>query len=522
MKDFFSYYEILDVAENANSGAIKSAYRSKALKYHPDRVPEHLKKKSEEIFKQIQEAYDVLSDSGKRKKYDEGLKNAKGGQPPGQGSPGDPLIRVDRNYFKFENVLPSAYVSDLLVIFNEGGGTLTGAITADKPWVTVSDTSINISDYQEITITADALSLKPGFRDSALIEIRTNGGDESVTVDISVDSSPLTLFIFYVKPVAETIWARALAVILSVFILILFAVHSCNRTPVYYQPEGTTAEPFSPRYNIPKLEDFRGEWYGYLSSYKCAVLSLIPKENHLEGRIVIGGVIGKIKGEVRESGDVVFKIESYEDVFKDLIGRTVNFLKYLSLPFVGRLKQGVIEISSPESITFSRINDQSSTCLMNSLVFICEGSDKFQPISAVYDVEFETAWEAALKVLQSQKEKIRYENKEERIIITYITEHSSLLGNYAHKYVVLFNVEEKTTEVIAMQFRYEKGLIQPGFSPASNPIYTTDVYFFIPLEKEIGNTTGKSDFVIRRLYDRKSFLSKKIDRLISGCSWVLY
>ena len=159
---------------------------------------------------------------------------------------------------------------------------------------------------------------------------------------------------------------------------------------------------------------------------------------------------------------------------------------------------------------------------MNSLVFTCEGSDKFQPISAVYDVKFETAWDAVLKVLENQKEKIRYENKEERIIITYITEHSSLLGNYAHKYVILFNVEEKTTEVIAMQFRYEKGLIQSGFSSTPDTVYTTDVYFFVPLEKELIKTAGKSDFVIRRLYDRKSFLSKKIDRLISECSWVLY
>jgi len=65
------YYEILGVPKNADAAAIKKAYRSMALKFHPDRVPEAEKKEAEEKFKEISEAYGVLSDSQKRQMYDQ-------------------------------------------------------------------------------------------------------------------------------------------------------------------------------------------------------------------------------------------------------------------------------------------------------------------------------------------------------------------------------------------------------------------------------------------------------------------
>jgi molecular chaperone DnaJ len=65
------YYEILGVAKTAALADIKKAYRSLALKYHPDRVPEAEKKASEEKFKEISEAYGVLSDPQKKQTYDQ-------------------------------------------------------------------------------------------------------------------------------------------------------------------------------------------------------------------------------------------------------------------------------------------------------------------------------------------------------------------------------------------------------------------------------------------------------------------
>ena len=65
------YYEILGVKKNASLDEIKKAYRELALRYHPDRVPHEQKKEAEEKFKEISEAYAVLSDSQKRATYDE-------------------------------------------------------------------------------------------------------------------------------------------------------------------------------------------------------------------------------------------------------------------------------------------------------------------------------------------------------------------------------------------------------------------------------------------------------------------
>ncbi|MFH1777755.1 MAG: DnaJ domain-containing protein [Candidatus Omnitrophota bacterium] len=65
-----NYYHILSVAENASMVEIKRAYRKLVLKYHPDRVSEPYKKIAEEKFKQIAEAYYVLSDADRRVEYD--------------------------------------------------------------------------------------------------------------------------------------------------------------------------------------------------------------------------------------------------------------------------------------------------------------------------------------------------------------------------------------------------------------------------------------------------------------------
>ncbi|MCO8193934.1 MULTISPECIES: molecular chaperone DnaJ [Anaerofustis] len=63
------YYEVLGVDKSASEADIKKAYRKLAMKYHPDRNPGD--KEAEEKFKEINEAYEVLSDADKKAKYDQ-------------------------------------------------------------------------------------------------------------------------------------------------------------------------------------------------------------------------------------------------------------------------------------------------------------------------------------------------------------------------------------------------------------------------------------------------------------------
>uniref|UniRef100_A0A6C0ASI7 J domain-containing protein n=1 Tax=viral metagenome TaxID=1070528 RepID=A0A6C0ASI7_9ZZZZ len=101
-----NFYEILGVANDASESEIKKAYRTLSLKFHPDRNmddAETAKKK----FQEINEAYEHLSDQGKRRQYDHELKFGQGGGFPGQG-------HVPEEFTDINNIFN--------MIFGQGGG----------------------------------------------------------------------------------------------------------------------------------------------------------------------------------------------------------------------------------------------------------------------------------------------------------------------------------------------------------------------------------------------------------------
>ena len=80
------YYETLGVGKNATDEELKKAYRKLAKQYHPDANVEN-KKQAEEKFKEVSEAYEILSDKQKRQMYDQFGHNG----PEGFGGFGGPI-----------------------------------------------------------------------------------------------------------------------------------------------------------------------------------------------------------------------------------------------------------------------------------------------------------------------------------------------------------------------------------------------------------------------------------------------
>ncbi|WP_185853407.1 molecular chaperone DnaJ [Blattabacterium cuenoti] len=96
------YYEVLGVSRNASSEEIKKAYRKLAIKYHPDKNLDD-KKKAEEKFKEAAEAYEILSNSEKRQRYD------KFGHSGVKGSGSDSGMNMEDIFANFGDIFADAF-----------------------------------------------------------------------------------------------------------------------------------------------------------------------------------------------------------------------------------------------------------------------------------------------------------------------------------------------------------------------------------------------------------------------------
>ena len=175
------YYEVLGVAKGASDDEIKKAFRKLAVKYHPDKNPGN--KEAEEKFKEINEAYSVLSDKTKRSRYDQfghaGVGGDGGGDPfAGFRGANGQSFNFDFGGGGFEDILGS--------IFGFGGGGFRGARRGRD-----YRTSITI-DFEEAifgatkTISVDGnqtkLKIPAGIYDGQSIRLAGKGG-EAPTAD---------------------------------------------------------------------------------------------------------------------------------------------------------------------------------------------------------------------------------------------------------------------------------------------------------------------------------------------------
>lgn len=116
-----SYYEILELSRDASQDDIKKAYRKKALKFHPDRNPGD--PNAEKRFKEISEAYEVLSDEKKRQAYDRYGKEAFAGMGAGGPSHGaGGFSSMDEALRTFMNAFGGAGMDSIFDTYFGGAG----------------------------------------------------------------------------------------------------------------------------------------------------------------------------------------------------------------------------------------------------------------------------------------------------------------------------------------------------------------------------------------------------------------
>ena len=196
-----NYYDILGVSKNASEKDIRQAYRKLARKHHPDINPGD--KRAEAKFKQINEAYEVLSDSEKRKKYDRyGDQWKHADQFEAQHRQGGPFEWTVRREGGDRGSGFDLFggLEDLLTGFGGPGGRRRGATAAARRAelpITVTLEEALSGTKRHVTLTTDGkerrieATIPPGVNTGSVVRISLEKGEE---LFIKVTVSPHARF----------------------------------------------------------------------------------------------------------------------------------------------------------------------------------------------------------------------------------------------------------------------------------------------------------------------------------------
>jgi len=208
MSEWEDYYEILGVSPNANQKGIKKAYRDNAFIYHPDRMQglsESVRKRAEEKMKKVIQAYEILGDPQKRKKYHSEWFQKKGGIVTAQQGYQVPKPKpvVDPSIIRFVNVTPKTVRTKSFIIRNEGGPYSEINVNNPKTWVELVDyTSLTDSDQLPLEVRIKAEGEDWGKTYSEVIRVRLDNEETQVRVELRTKPKPVRKKP-YVGPVSQ-------------------------------------------------------------------------------------------------------------------------------------------------------------------------------------------------------------------------------------------------------------------------------------------------------------------------------
>lgn len=202
--EYKDYYKILGVDKNASQDEIKKAYRKLAVKYHPDRNPDD--KEAENKFKDISEAYEVLGDPEKRKKYDKLGSRYKEYERAGQsgdfdfsqwanmGGPGGGRTYTQYSTEDFEDLFGGGGFSDFFeTIFGGefggrrrgggagfgggfGGGAPKGQDLKAEMDITLQEAYQGTTKQFEVNGQKLRINIKPGIKNGQELRLKGKGG----------------------------------------------------------------------------------------------------------------------------------------------------------------------------------------------------------------------------------------------------------------------------------------------------------------------------------------------------------
>ena len=199
------YYQILDVPPDATLEAIKEAYRYLAFAFHPDRFPEghEARRRAEEDFKRINEAYEVLSDPGERERYDREYRLCGDGAAKGPDTR-PARLTLDPAEITVTGVTPGQTVEVSFTV-DVGSGAADAdqlRIQPDQPWVSilrVGAESIAPPDMFPLRVTAelDTYALVPGQTYQSDLYVMVGGRAAGLTLVLSVAAAGSTAAMDY-------------------------------------------------------------------------------------------------------------------------------------------------------------------------------------------------------------------------------------------------------------------------------------------------------------------------------------
>jgi curved DNA-binding protein len=200
--DYKDYYKILGVEKTASQDEIKKAYRKLAIKYHPDKTKGD--KKSEDKFKEVAEAYEVLSDPEKRKKYDQLGSNWKQYEQAGGGfdwskysnsGAGGSRVEFEGD---FNDFMGGGGFSDFFKSFFGGGGFASGGreygrgggynykqpdVQAEAE-ITLEEAFHGTSRIFDLDGRKIRVKIKPGAAEGQTLRIKNAGSNDQTQPDI--------------------------------------------------------------------------------------------------------------------------------------------------------------------------------------------------------------------------------------------------------------------------------------------------------------------------------------------------